>query len=165
MMTCDPLDGGVRQLNPSTLFDTRGSSSFQMLWEDGERVFYGGVSRDDVDGPTVLAVMPAAEHPKPATLDRLAHEYGLKDELDRAWAARPLELIRERGWTMLVLEDPGGEPLERLLGAPLETDHFLRLAIDITVAIGRLYPRGRPPKARKPANLTGDCARRAVRFT
>ena len=45
MMTCDPLDGGVRQLNPSTLFDTRGSSSFQILWEDCERVFYRGVSR------------------------------------------------------------------------------------------------------------------------
>ena len=38
----------------------------------------------------------------------------LKDELDGAWAARPLELIREGGRTMLVLEDPGGEPLDRL---------------------------------------------------
>jgi hypothetical protein len=30
-------------------------------------------------------------------LDRLAHEYGLKDELDAAWAARPLDLVREGG--------------------------------------------------------------------
>jgi hypothetical protein len=165
MMTCDPLDGGVRQLNPSTVFDTRGSSSFQILWEDGERVFYRGVSRADADGPAVLAVLPAAEHPKPATLDRLAHEYGLKDELDRAWAARPLELIRERGWTMLVLEDPGGEPLERLLGAPLETDHFLRLAIDITVAIGRLHRRGLLHKDIKPANIMVNCADGQARLT
>src|SRR6266404_3314284 len=165
MMTCDPLNGGVRQLNPSTLFDTRGSSSFQMLWEDDERVFYRGVSRADPDGPAVLAVMPAAEHPKPATLDRLAHEYGLKDELDRAWAARPLELIRERGRTMLVLEDPGGEPLERLLGAPLETDHFLRLAIDITVAVGRLHRRGLLHKDIKPANIMVNCADGQVRLT
>ena len=53
----------------------------------------------------VLAVLPAAEHPTPATLDRLAREYGLKDELDGAWAVRPLELVRERGRIMLVLED------------------------------------------------------------
>ena len=58
---------------------------------------------------------------------RLAHEYGLKDELDVAWAVRPLELVRERGRTILVLEDPGSEPLGRLLGAPLEPGRFLRL--------------------------------------
>ena len=40
----------------------------------------------------------------------------------------PRELIREGGRTMLVLEDPGGEPLERLLGVPFEMDLFLRSA-------------------------------------
>jgi hypothetical protein len=30
---------------------------------------------------------------------------------------------------VLVLEDAGGEPLERLLGAPTEVERFLRLAI------------------------------------
>jgi PAS domain S-box-containing protein len=164
-MTCDPLDGGVRQLNPPTLFDTRGSSSFQILWEDGERVFYRGVSCANADRPAVLAVLPAAEHPTPAALDRLAHEYGLKEELDGTWAVRPLELIREGGRTTLVLEDPGGEPLERLLGAPLETDLFLRLAIDITVAVGKLHRRSLLHKDIKPANIMVNCADGQVRFT
>src|SRR5713101_6395643 len=165
MMTCDPLDGGVRQLNPSTLFDTRGSSCFQILWEDGERVFCSGVSRANADRPAVLAVLPAAEHPTPATLDRLAHEYGLKEELDGAWAVRPLELIREGCRTMLVLEDPGGEPLERLLGVPFEMDLFLRLAIDISVAVGRLHRRGLLHKDVKPSNILVNCADRQVRLT
>src|SRR6267154_2660455 len=134
----EPLDGGVRQVHPLNLLDANGSANFQVLLEDGERVFCRVGSHANADRPAMLAVLPAAEHPTPATLDRLAHEYGLKEELDRAWAVRPLELIREGGRTMLVLEDPGGEPLERLLGAPLETDHFPRLAIDITVALGRL---------------------------
>ena len=68
----------------------------------------------------VLVVRPAAEQPTPAALDRLAREYGLKDELDGAWALRPLELVREGGRTMLVLEDTRSEPLERWLGAPME---------------------------------------------
>ena len=51
-----------------------------------------------------MAVLLAAEYPAPATLDRLAREYELKDELDGTWAARPLELVRDRGRTMLVLE-------------------------------------------------------------
>jgi serine/threonine protein kinase len=113
----------------------------------------------------VLAVLPAAEHPTPATLNRLAHEYGFKDELNGAWAARPLELIRDGGRTMLVLEDPGGEPLERLLGVPFEMDLFLRLAIDISVAVGRLHRRGLLHKDIKPANIMVNCADRQVRLT
>jgi signal transduction histidine kinase len=92
-------------LNPSTQFDANGDSNFQILWEDGDRVFRRGW-RLGVDGnrSTVLAVLPAAEYPAPATLDRLAHEYELKDGLDGAWAARPLELVREGGRTRVQLQ-------------------------------------------------------------
>jgi hypothetical protein len=70
--------------------DPDGSS--QILWEDGERVFCRGMRvGDDGNRSAVLVVVPAAEHSSRASLDRLAHEYGLKDELDRAWAVRPHE--------------------------------------------------------------------------
>src|SRR5216683_7520104 len=140
-------------MNPSSWFGAGGVSGLQVLWEDGDLVFCRGESHADGHRAAVLAVLPAAEHPTPATLDRLAREYELKDELDGAWAVRPLELVREGGRTMLVLEDTGSEPLERLLGAPLETDHFLRLAIDISVAVGRLHRRGLLHKDIKPANI------------
>ena len=58
--------------------------------------------------------------------------------------------MRERGRTMLVLEDPGGEPLDRLLGAPMETGRFLRLAIGIVTALGQAppaWPRPQGPQA------------------
>jgi PAS domain S-box-containing protein len=110
-------------------------------------------------------MLPAAQHPTAATLDRLAHEYGLKEELDPEWAVRPLELIREGGRTMLVLEDPCGEPLERLLGVPFDTDHFLSLAIDITVVLGKLHRRGLLHKDIKPANIMVNCADGRVRLT
>ena len=108
----------------------------------------------------ILAVLPASEHPTPTFLDRLAHECELKDDLDGAWAVRPVELVREAGRVMLVLEDPGGEPLDRLLGAPLELGRFLRLAIGIAVALGQLHRRGLVHKDIKPANLLVDGARR-----
>src|ERR1700726_2652424 len=104
----------------SSWFGADGDGSLQVLWEDGERVFCRGESHANGYRSAVLAVLPAAEHPTPATLDRLAREYGLKDELDGAWAVRPLELVRERGRIMLVLEDTCGEPLDRLLGLPME---------------------------------------------
>src|SRR4029077_19835256 len=101
----------------------------------------------------VLAVIPAAEQPTPGSLNRLAHEFGLKDDLDGAWAARPLELVRERGWTVLVLEDPGGEPLHRLVGSPMEVRTFLHLAVSLSTAVGRLHHRGLIHKDLKPANV------------
>jgi hypothetical protein len=98
----------------------------ETLWEDVEFVLSRGVQ----DGETsrVLVLAPASVQPAPGSLTRLEHAYTLRDELDPAWAARPLRLVRDRGRPMLLLEDPGGEPLARLLGQPWEITSFLRAA-------------------------------------
>jgi hypothetical protein len=67
-----PLDGGVRQLSPSILLADE-NANFQVLWEDGGRIFCRVGSHYNADG----SVLPAVEHPTPVTLDRLPHEYGL----------------------------------------------------------------------------------------
>ena len=72
------------------------------------------------DTGSVLVVLPAAERPSPAGLERLAHEYGLRDELMPPGRRGRWNFASERGRTVLVLEDPGGEPLDRLAGAPME---------------------------------------------
>jgi serine/threonine protein kinase len=138
----------------------------QVLWEDGERVFRRGWRLDD-NGTrrAVLIVLLAADHPSRSSSDRLTHEYELKDELDGAWAVRPLDLVRDSGRTMLVLEDAGGEPLDRLLGAPMEVGRFLRLAIGIAVALGKLHQRGLVHKDIKPANILLNGVTGEVRLT
>ena len=113
----------------------------------------------------MLVVRLTAEHPSPFTLERLAHEYELKDELDRAWAARPLELVRKDGRNMLVLEDPGGAPLEGLLCARMVLGDFLRLAISIAAALGRVHQRGLIHKDLKPAHILVNCTDGDVRLT
>src|SRR5260370_20963460 len=140
-------------MKPSSWLGAGGDSSLQVLWEDGERVFCRRESHADGYRAAVLVVLPAAEHPTPATLDRLASEYGLKDELDGAWAVRPLELVRKRGRTMLVLEDTRGQPLDRLLGVPMKVRSFLRLAIAIAAALTQVHRRARVHKDIKPANI------------
>ncbi len=113
----------------------------------------------------MLIVFPVAEHPPSAVLDGFAHEYELRDELDAAWCAKPVDLLREGGRTSLLLEDPGGEPLERLIGAPMETGDFLRLAISITAALGGVHQRGLVHKDIKPANILVNCADGRARLT
>jgi PAS domain S-box-containing protein len=146
-------------MNLSSPLGTGGAGSFAVLWEDGERVLCRGW-RDDGDGnrTAVLAVLSASEHPTPGLVDRLAHEYGLKDELDGPSVVRPLEFLRERGQTRLLLEDPGGEPLAGLLGQPMEMGRFLRIATGLSAALRRLHERGLIHKDIKPANVLVDSA-------
>ena len=143
-----------------------GEATFQLLSEDGERLLCRGW-RDDSDGDrkAVLAVLSASEHPTPDFVKRMAHEYALRDALDGRWVARPLALVREHGRTMLLLEDPGGEPLDRVLGQPMEMGRFLRLATGISATLCQLHGRGLIHKDIKPANVLVECATGQVWLT
>ena len=103
--------------------------------------------------PSLLVVAPVGDHPAPASLRRLEHEYALRAALDPAWAVRPLALVQHQGRPVLVLEDPGGEPLTRLLGRPLALPQWLRVAIGLAVALGQLHGRGLIHKDIKPAHV------------
>ena len=150
----------------SSQFAADGNGGLQVMWEDGERVFCRGWRQSaHEEQRAVLIVLPAGERPSPASLDRLTHEYELKDELDGAWAARPSELVRENGRTMLVFEDFGGEPLARLLGAPMEAPGFLPLAIGIAGALGKAHQRGLLHRDLKPAHILVSRADGQVRLT
>src|SRR5208282_994464 len=132
----------------------------ETLWEDVEFVLSRGV-RDGEASP-LLVVAPASAQPSPESLARLEHACALRDELDPAWAARPFLLVRDRGRPTLVLEDPGGEPLARLLGQPWEITSFLRVAIGLATAPGRLHERGLIHKDAKPAHILVNAATGAV---
>ena len=119
----------------------------ETLWEDGEFVLSRGVREGEPS--SLLVVAPASAQPSPGSLARLEHAYALRDELDPAWAARPLRLVRHRGRPTLVLEDPGGEPLARLLGQPWEITSFLRVAIGLATALGSAPRAGPHPQRRQ----------------
>jgi serine/threonine protein kinase len=66
---------------------------------------------------------------------------------------------------MLVLDDAGGEPLEALLGSPMQAGRFLRLAIGVAAAVGKLHERGLVHKDIKPANILFNSTTDEVRLT
>ena len=138
-------------MNSFSAIDPTRGSDFQLAWEDDQRAFLRGW-REDASGnrKAVLAVVSGAAL---GAADRLMNEYELREELDANWAARPQGLLREDGRTILTLDDHGADPLDHLLGSPMELREFLHLAIALTHAVGRMHDRGIVHKDIKPANV------------
>ena len=125
------------------------------LRQDGEFILYRGQHRrhTNTSPPSILTVTPVSERPALGSLRRMEHEYALRAELDPAWAVRPLALTRHNGREMLILTDPGGEPLDRRLGSPMALTQCLRLAIGLAAALRHLHGRGLIHKDIKPAHV------------
>ena len=102
---------------------------FEALRKDEEFILYRGRSKDDAT--QVLVLSPVTEYPSSETLKRLEHECSLREALDPAWSARPIAMARHSVRTVLELEDPGGVPLDQLLGDPLDLAPLLRLAVGL----------------------------------
>jgi serine/threonine protein kinase len=110
-------------------------------------------------------LLVAAEETSVGSVERLEHEYALKGELDTDWSARPVALTHHNDRMALMLEDPGGVPLDRLLGRPLDVSLFLRIAIPLAGALRRMHERGLIHKDIKPANILVDAASGGVWLT
>ena len=98
------------------------NDSLEVLWRDADRAFCR-LRRDVADGGrhAFIPIHSGAEHPTLESLNRLTHEYELREYLDRTWALQPVELVRERGQSMLVVDYAGGDGC-----APSSTRSFTR---------------------------------------
>jgi PAS domain S-box-containing protein len=123
----------------------------ETLWEDEEFVLSRRVWDDRPS--SLLVSTPASAQPTVETVARLDRAYALRDELDSAWAARPVALESEDGRSALLIEDPGGEVLARMVGTPWDLKPFLHVAIGLAVSLGRLHNRGFIHKDVKPSNI------------
>jgi serine/threonine protein kinase len=124
-----------------------------ILREDQEFVLYRGEHSSRPRSASVLLLAPSSSKPSLETLKKLEHEYSLRNELDSAWSARPLAVTEHLGQTTIVLEDPGGEPLDQMLSGPLELTSFLKIAVGLANALGGLHKTGLIHKDVKPANV------------
>src|SRR6267142_2361697 len=132
----------------------------ETLRKDGNFILYRGRHRRQTDASpqSILVVMPGSERPTLESLRRMEHEYSFAAELDPSWASRPLALSQHNGQMVLVLENPGGEPLDRLIQGPMETAQFLRFAAGLATALSRLHQRGLIHKDVKPSNVLANSA-------
>ena len=110
------------------------------LRESADFTLYRGRKHDD---PSPVLAIALFEQPSPQSIRRLMNEYSFAAELDPAWAAKPIAITRYGGRTVLVLKDPGGQPLDRILerdqGQPLDLTRFLNTAIGLARTLGQVH--------------------------
>jgi predicted ATPase/signal transduction histidine kinase len=124
----------------------------ESLRADGDFSLYR--ARQPGNPVSVLMLMTAGSASR--SIARLEREYALAPLLDSRWAAQPLALSLHNSLPTLVLDDEGFEPLDRALGRPLETTRFLRLALNLTAAVGQMHRSGLIHKDIKPGNVLVD---------
>ncbi|WP_321937382.1 AAA family ATPase [Paraburkholderia sp. J8-2] len=122
------------------------------LRDDSDFSLYRARKRSD----PVSVLARVATRADPVGVKRLEREYGLAALLDSSWAARPLAFYRHREPPMLVLDDDGGEPLDRSLGGPFELARLLRIAVNLAKVVGHVHRCGLVHKDIKPANVLVD---------
>jgi signal transduction histidine kinase len=111
--------------------------TFEVLRKDEHFILYRGRTTDG--SSQILLRLPTSQHPALQNLKGLQRAYTLKDELDPALAVRPIEFANHWDRTVLVMEDPGGVPLDQLLGQPLDLAFSLRIAISLLSASRHLH--------------------------
>ncbi len=126
--------------------------SLDLVREDAEFILYRAHSKQ-LEPRSILLLTPSSTRPSPETLEKINHEYSLSSELDNVWALRPLAISSYNDKTVLVLEDPGGTPLNQVIGRPMEMKLFLRLGIQISNVVGQLHRRRLIHKDLKPSNI------------
>jgi len=129
----------------------------ECIREDQEFILYRSHA-NTAEMRSILLLTPASMRPRQESLKKLEHEYSLRRDFDSAWAVRPIALSQWNGREALVLEDPGGEFLHRLIRAPMETRQFLRIAVGLSSALGQLHKRSLIHKDLKPSNVLVDTA-------
>ncbi|ARJ65153.1 hypothetical protein WV31_05510 [Magnetospirillum sp. ME-1] len=122
-------------------------------------------------GEPVLLRSAASDRPPQAVVARLRREFDLRTELDSGWAVIPTALEEVSGRPVLILADPGGEPLSRLMEPgprtlrPAEVARLVRLSVAVARSLGNIHAAGLFHKAVTPDHILIDENRRSALFT
>ncbi|WP_087751672.1 trifunctional serine/threonine-protein kinase/ATP-binding protein/sensor histidine kinase [Paraburkholderia caledonica] len=90
----------------------------------------------------------------PAVLAALQREYALRAALHETWSAVPQALVPHGEGALLLLADPGGEPLRCCSGSrQAGTAAFLKIAIGLARAVGAMHAAGIVHRALSPTRF------------
>jgi PAS domain S-box-containing protein len=139
------------------------SSVMETLCRRLDFTLYRG--REHVSQAPILALAAPGDRTEQLSVQKFEHELSLSDVLGGDWAAKPIRLARYKGQPVLVMDDPGGKPLDCLIrqskGAPIDVPRLLRVAIGIARALGQAHSNRIVHKDLCPSNILYEEAGRA----
>ncbi|WP_437539210.1 ATP-binding sensor histidine kinase [Sorangium sp. So ce726] len=116
------------------------------------------------DGRPVILKVLDPRRSRPQDIDRLQREYAIGKLVDHDAIVRLLALETHEGLPALVMEDFGGESLDRLLDGPMSAERFLDLAVPIVAGVAELHERDILHKDLKPQNILVNAATGQVKL-
>ncbi|APR81086.1 Signal transduction histidine kinase CheA [Minicystis rosea] len=119
----------------------------------------------DSDSHPVLLKCPTSKHPSPDVVRQLERERDIAGIPVPSSVLRPIALEQKPDGMALILENFDGIFLDQLLGAPMEIDLFLHVAVKMAVALSGLHDRGVVHKDIRPDNILVDVATDCVKIT
>src|SRR5579859_4421138 len=146
--------GGAHNLAASGTLDLS-LYALEQLKRDAEVALFRGryKGNDEEIRADILLWTPIVDHPSPTTLRRMQEDHAVRCGLDPSHVVRTLALRRTAGRMELIVEDPGGIPLDCVLNGPMDVEQFLRLAISIASAVGYVHAQNLVHRDIKPANI------------
>jgi PAS domain S-box-containing protein len=146
---------------PPTVND-ESDNSLQTLQADQQFILYRGQR-----GGARVLIRALVKPEPPGRISPLEHEWSLAADLSSSWAVIPVDLTRDdAARPLLILEDPGGEPLSALIGGtPVSIGRFLRLGIGLATALKWVHSKGLIHQNIRPASVWVNGATGSVRIT
>ncbi len=104
--------------------------------------------------PTVVLKTQRSDQPSHSALRRLQSEFELLGSIQDSRVVRAHDLLSDGNRTVLVVEDPGGAPLRRLLDSgPLPLSEALHLGAELAEALAAIHQAGVMHKDINPSNV------------
>ncbi|WP_416397373.1 diguanylate cyclase [Allohahella sp. A8] len=136
------------------------------LYRSPQSVVYRGYYKDaPEDSPPVILKQLNVDFPTPEQLARFAHEFAQTQALQGPGVIGARELFRHENTMVMVLEDFGGESLDRHwsgIGVPLA--EFLPLALSIVDALRSVHQKGLIHKDINPSNIVWNSTTKQVKL-
>jgi serine/threonine protein kinase len=122
------------------------------IYESANTLVYRGIREQD-NQPLILKILKE-DYPTPAELFRYQQEYEITRSLEIGGVVKAHELLRCNNTLVMLLEDFGGESLERLLkNRDFTLLEFLKIAIQIAEPLGIIHQSNIIHKDINPSNI------------
>ena len=120
----------------------------------------------ELDHHPVIIKIHRNEYPEPADIAHFQHEFQITHALELPGVLPALSIERHGNGLALVLEDPGGVPLDEIIArGPLDLATFLNIASRLATILGQIHARDIVHCDIQPANIFYDAAQGDVWLT